>query len=62
MIRVEEKFEDYCKMCPEFEPMTSRETLWANNEPYMTKVVVECEHAKKCRAIYKHLKTTEETK
>lgn len=56
MISVEERFAAYCEKCPEFEAKTSTETLWANGEPYMTQVVVECEHAKKCRVIYKHMK------
>ena len=56
MICVNEMFEEYCKNCPEIEPVAVKSMMWANNEPYMTNIVVKCEHAKRCKAIYKHLK------
>lgn len=56
MISVESDFEPYCEKCPELETKTSCETLWANGEVYMTQIVVGCEHASKCKAIYKSMK------
>lgn len=56
MISVESDFKPYCEKCPELEPKISCETLWANGEVYMTRIVVGCEHASKCKAIYKSMK------
>ena len=55
-ISVEGDFEEYCNKCAEIEPIFKYEQLWANGEVYMTQIVVKCEHAKKCEAIYKHMK------
>lgn len=56
MIYVNEMFEKYCEKCSEIEPVAVRSILWANDEPYMTNIVVKCEHAKRCKAVYEHLK------
>ena len=56
MISVESDFEPYCEGCPEFEPETKYGMQWANGVVHMTEVLVVCEHRKKCKEIYKHIK------
>lgn len=50
------KVEAYCNNCPEFDPWRTA-TLYGDEDA--VEVVVQCEHAAKCRAIKNYLEKEE---
>ncbi len=56
---IELKVENYCHSCPQFSPVADIKRVYpvGEDEPMMMTTTVECEHAKLCRNITKHIKT-----
>ena len=57
---LKQRFEEYCKGCPEIEPRFIKGCLHADNEVELVNVTVYCEKENICKALYSRLKQSAE--
>lgn len=57
---LEQRFEEYCRGCPEIEPRFNKACLHHDGQEELVSMIIYCEKENICKALYSRLKQSAE--